>query len=1131
VHTSGTNSDRKTSIGAVSGIVSDGALVMDAAKDINNVGAKLKAGETLALKAGENINILSIQDAEASSKSIKNGRSSTNSVTNMGSVVEAGGNVIMDSGKDTTIKGSDVTAGGLMYVKTGGDFKLLADQDTNETKTSTSRSGLGVGGGIWGKETVETTDFKGTNKASNLSVGSLIVDSEGKAIIEGSNIGIRDKASTSLIRGKAGVDILDGKDEERHEKTTTTQTYLKSTKGSSSNNEPIYGAAADNIQKDKKDNFDGNTTQNMYGESTQDEPNAQAEASASAKKTKLSVNAQAGVSASAKGEAALKISETTKTLEKSGSSTSVASNIVSAGNLAIMSDNTVNVRGSNVDVDGKLAISAKDLLVEAGKNTSYASRDVKRTSVGIFAEGDASAQAGAQAGGKVGVNGASLGVNAGASAQANSTVTFGAKTEHQNETMNSLTHTNSSLKSGSDMLIKVTDTATFQGADVQAGQWDKDGNPAGAPAALRIEAKNIKNLAVQDTYSETSTSSSKLAGIYLSGSVSAQAGAQAGASADATNINPLSAGASASAGVSAEAGAGLRTAIENSEQSYDTVTNKGNNFKASGSFVRIAENEILDQATQVNAGSIYQSAATIKDEAVHDSQTFHSNSQSHEARLGLYAEAGASANVSAQASLGATASTSTGNQSSGARESSASSGTKSTKVAAGVSAQYSMESSKVDSKDTQARSSSFTSSGNITSISSGETQLNGTQFNSTGGDINLEASKLTYNAVHDTHESSSTSRNVDVNVKVGMDLKGVPDIELGAEYGQNKSNAKSSTAVVGGLNAAGNIKVRANEANFEGTALTGNNVSVQANSTTFTAAESTSTSNSTGFGVGVGFENAQKSTKARENVKREVTKADGTTTTGTTHKSGGVSASFDIAKNNSTNYTGSEITAKSFEVTAPAPAAAPLTLNEAGASPVSLASASQLVSAPELARNADGKAIINNGAPVIIAKQTEVNVPAIESSNDKALLGAPVTVQPAASGDTASSKPTLSMENVKFKSVGSDGKAVEDNSINKTNTSAVQVTSTTKKDSKSGFELGGEGSADSSDLRQIKDNRNAYSGTRTRGTVRQSTETLTQNDMPGSERLNESSTHRNVADGVLNKAGQFRDWLRPTRTP
>ncbi|MBL8321233.1 MAG: hemagglutinin repeat-containing protein, partial [Acinetobacter sp.] len=381
VHTAGSDADRKTSIGAVSSIVSDGALVLDAAKDINNIGAKLKAGGVAALKAGENINILSIQDSEASSQKIKNGRSTTSTVTNMGSVIEAGGNLILDSGKDTVIKGSDATAGGVLYAKTGGDFKLLADQDTSETKTVTSRSGFGVGGGVWGSETVETSDFQGKNKASNLNAGSLIIDSGSKAVIEGSNIGIRDKDSFSIIRGAEGVDILDGKDEERHEKTTTTTAYLKSTKGSSSSGDPIYGAAADNLEKDKKGNYQGNATQKLYGSSTEDEPNTEVKASAGAKVTKLSASAQAGASASTKGEAALKISEKTKTVEKSGSSSSVASNITSAGSLAIVSDGLVNVRGSNVDVDGALAIAAKDLLVEAGKNTSYASRDMTRTSV------------------------------------------------------------------------------------------------------------------------------------------------------------------------------------------------------------------------------------------------------------------------------------------------------------------------------------------------------------------------------------------------------------------------------------------------------------------------------------------------------------------------------------------------------------------------------------------------------------------------------------------------------------------------------------------------------------------------------------------------------------------------------
>lgn len=1059
VHTAGSDADRKTSIGAVSSIVSDSVLVLDAAKDINNIGAKLKAGGTAALKAGENINILSIQDSEASSQKIKNGRSTTSTVTNMGSVVEAGENIILDSGKDTVIKGSDATAGGVMYAKTGGDFKLLADQDTTETKSMTSRSGFGVGGGIWGSETVEKTDFKGTNKASNLNVGSLIIDSEGKAVIEGSNIGIRDKDSLSLIRGKAGVDILDGKDEERHEKTTTTTAYLKSTKGSSSSGDPIYGAAADSLEKDKKGNYQGNATQKLYGNSTEDEPNTELKATAGAKVTKLSASAQAGASASTKGEAALKISEKTKTVEKSGSSSSVASNIASAGSLAIVSDGLVNVRGSNVDVDGALAIAAKDLLVEAGKNTSYASRDMTRTSVGIFAEGDANAQASAQAGVKAGVNGASASVSAGASAEANGTVTFGAKHEKESESVNSLTHSKSSLKSGSDMLIKVQDTATFQGADVQAGQWDKDGKPIGAPASLRIEAKDIKNLAVQDTHDEKRSSSSKLAGIYISGNASAEAGAQAGASADVTNPNPLSAGASASASASAEAGVGLRTAIENSDESYNTVTNQGNNFRSTGSFVRIAENSILDQATQVSAGSIYQSAASIKDEAVADSQTFRSSSQSHEARIGLYAEAGVSAGVSAQASLGATASAGAGKQASGATERDPASGSSKPgpKLAVGVSAQYSSESSSANSKDTQARSSSFVSSGDISSISSGETQLNGTQFAS-GGNINLAASKLSYNAVHDTHESESSSRSIDINAKVGIDVKGTPDVEAGAAYGQNKSKANSSTAIVGGLSAAGNINVKATEqASFEGTQLSsGNAVTVQSNNTVFKAAESGSSRSSTGFNVGASFENAQKSTKQHENVQREVAGNNASGPANDVRQAGGVSAGFDIEKSSKTAYTGSTITAKQFQVV--------------------------------------GLPSTQEGAPAVT--------------------------------------PTAAMENVKFQSlaVDSKGKPVEDASINQTNTSLVKVTANTKKDQKSGFELGGQGSIDSGDLRQIRTIKDAYAGTGTAGQTRQSTENLTLNDPNNSEHSSQKTISVNMKDAIGGKVTSIINALKPAPT-
>lgn len=139
-----------------------------------------------------------------------------------------------------------------------------------------------------------------------MNAGSLIIDAGGKAVIEGSNIGISDKDSLSIIRGAKGVDILDGKDEERHEKTTTTTAYLKSTKGSSSGGDRFMARRRTVWKKIKKAIIRAMLRRNYAADSTEDEPNTEVKASAGAKVTKLSASAQAGASASTKGEAALK---------------------------------------------------------------------------------------------------------------------------------------------------------------------------------------------------------------------------------------------------------------------------------------------------------------------------------------------------------------------------------------------------------------------------------------------------------------------------------------------------------------------------------------------------------------------------------------------------------------------------------------------------------------------------------------------------------------------------------------------------------------------------------------------------------------------------------------------------------
>ena len=1014
VRGSGSSIDYSTSIGQVSSIESDGILILNAGQDINNKGAKLKAGDGAIIQAGNNINIESIQHKTASTNSIKNGQTTTRTVTNMGSTVDIAGDVILNSGNNTTISGSDVNVSGLLYAKTGGDFKLESVQDTTETETTTSRSGLGVGGGVWGKETVKTLDFEGKNKASNLNVGQLAIEADQKVIIAGSNINMTDADTTNMIYGKAGVDILDGKDETRHEKTTTTTTYLKATKGKSSNDEPIYGSTVDGfVQKQEL-----TTTQQAYVDANQDESGVQTQAEATTQRSKLRANAEVRAEASAQGESSLKISETTKTVDKSATSSSIASNINSAGDLKIISEGTVNVRGSNLDVNGALAIKAQDLIVEAGQNTATASRDMTRTSVGIFAEGDAKAQANAQVGANVAANGVDVGGSAGASAEASGTVTFGVKHEQENQSMQSTTHTQSSLKSGEDMTLIVDNTATFKGANVEAGIRNEDGS-LNQRGDIYIKAKDINNLAVNDHYVEEKSSASKLVGIYLGASANAEANAQAGAAADITNPNPLKAGASASAGVELEVGVGLRTKIENSDEKYESNTYTGNSFNTTGNLTRIAENSILDQATQVDAGGIYQRAQQITDEAVTNSQTYTNHSQSHEAKLGLYATAGASASASAEVNLGATASASKESKSSGAAEKDSGTGKSSPKIAGGISAQYTGEVASGFSKDTQQIGSQFKSSGDIHSISSGETRLSGTQFKA-GNDINIEASKLNYAALENTHKSDSSSHGIDVAVKVGLDLSGAPDVEASAGYANKSSHQAAKNTVIGALQADGKINIKADQVQLVGTKIeSGSDTHIQTNEIQMKAAESSSSSNSTSFDLGLSYGHSQKSNKAVEQTKRTtVHQPQGEEES---RHEGGLVAGFDINKQSEKTYQGAEIrTGGSFVIDAK-----------------------------------EGATVRGNLENVTLAvgAQTEIG---------------------------------------------------------------TQVTQTYQADQKSSFELGGKGTIDSDDFKQVRSIKETYKDTTqpTDGTINVTLEKTQLNNINGTEHLNKTISSVKITDVV-----------------
>ena len=869
----GNDTQYSTTIGKTAGISATGNLSMDAKKDITVLGADVNAQGDASLSAGNNITFDTIVDktTTSSSSSIDAGilySSTTNSTqtteNNIGSNLSTVGKLKLKSGNDTVIGGSSVSADGGMDVDAGGSFKVEARQDKVTTTSSTDTTGIGVGGGVYGTESSTTDSFKGTNKGSTIQVGTIAnqekrdsmqkeleaktqtlstsvkellslkdeylksdknspesqelltklksqfadykqqlsdvkelqsqieelpsgdlnVKAGEKFVLQGSDLNVYGNAS---IDAKLGIDILDGLDEERTKTTTTTTTFLK-VDGEGTSSE---------VKGDKEANANANAEAN----------NKRATASASS-------DASASASAETSSEHNLKLAETSTSTSIEGSKTSVASNFNVSGNLSATTEGKLTIQGSNLDIGGDALLQAKTLEVLSGKNETYSSTNTTTTSVGFYEESGANSGSGADASAEaeakkrntiVGTQNYSANAqaeaNSEAEASADTTLTAGVRNETSSQTDYQLTNTSSTIKTGGNLSIKAKEKALFVGADVES------------VGDMTIEAQTIENKAAQDISLSTSTSTQTTAGLYLGGEASASANAGAGADANTGILGP-NAGAQgsveASADASAEVSAGIRAGYESESSAEGSVSNVTNSFKAGGNFKRTASDTILDQGTSIEAGGdIEQSAKIIKDEAIHDSTFSTTDTQSHEARVGVYAGAEASANANAEASNNLY--TGPDNSVDAGAEASAS---------AGVKVSYEGSITNDSSSSQTAVTSKYKAGGTITSKSTESTTLVGTQFEA-GKDINIEAGTLDYQSAYDTTTASNNSHEIGAEAKVAM--YGSTGVSGSGSYDGTLSGESSKTAQTGSLNAGGNIKIKTTkgDANFEGTNIEG----------------------------------------------------------------------------------------------------------------------------------------------------------------------------------------------------------------------------------------------------------------------------------------------------------------------
>lgn len=321
-------------------------VTIEAENNVTIKGSGVAANEQTSIKAGNDVNITDGQDYyhETTKSQISgtvnglittgSGSSETTATKSKGSTVGGLGGLTIESGGDTTIKGSDLIAGDNgVDIKSGGKVDILDGQDTLKTSSKTnSYNGLGF-----------TSSSEKTN--STTSQGSGITTS-GNINIESKNgvksVGTEFTAAGDMnIKTDGDVSFEAGKNTYESEKSSISVgvTNAGATAGAGGSSvsagwNPLDGASTDSVNGDPV----------QVGKDSMIKGNSKAGKNYMDALTDASV--QIGVS-------------TKKSSEKS--TTWTEGSVKTGGNLNITSGGKTDIGGSDFETGGDFTIKAKSI--------------------------------------------------------------------------------------------------------------------------------------------------------------------------------------------------------------------------------------------------------------------------------------------------------------------------------------------------------------------------------------------------------------------------------------------------------------------------------------------------------------------------------------------------------------------------------------------------------------------------------------------------------------------------------------------------------------------------------------------------------------------------------------------------
>ncbi len=457
----GSISLRVTTLGSLASITATDGLLLSAGKDINLIGATLKAGGNLFMDAGGNIAIKAIEKNDAYNQSgfssgyVRQTANGREQVSYQGSNITAGGNIAMQAGNDLTLSASDVSAGKNAKLSAGNDLNLEAQQTRQNSHSGKSENHI-----------------TGLDRTT-VSAGNNLMLTAGQDI----NSQAAGMAAEQQIGIQAGRDV-----NLQAEATTRGDSYK-------SKNKTVINEA---VRQHGTDISSGTDTVIMAGRDvTLAATNVLA-------KGDIGVSAGRDITLSTATESDYSYREqittkkgslskkTTHTINEA-SSTNENGTLLSGDNVSLRAQNNLLVKGSAVTADGDIALKAgKDVTIEAATEMSshYDMKETKKSGV---------------------MGGGGLGITIGSQSSKLSRIGNEVKESEARSVIGT---------TGGNIIINAGEQATLSATDIVAGRVAND--TSRKTGHIDITASDIAIIPGKDVVQETVMQRSKSSGVGIS---------------------------------------------------------------------------------------------------------------------------------------------------------------------------------------------------------------------------------------------------------------------------------------------------------------------------------------------------------------------------------------------------------------------------------------------------------------------------------------------------------------------------------------------------------------------------------------------------------------------------------------